>query len=85
MNFCAAANEAGVPAIMCDVTNVLRTGDVVFCEDADLPSIIECKASKRAPDPRFVRQGRTESGAAYQPVNATAFPRPIRSLDQSGI
>jgi hypothetical protein len=58
LDLCAAANEAGVPAILCDATNVLRTGDVVLCRDPDLPDIIECKASQRAPDPRFLRQGR---------------------------
>jgi hypothetical protein len=57
-DLCAAANEAGVPAILCDATNVLRTGDAVLCQDPDLPDIIECKASQRAPDPRFWRQGR---------------------------
>jgi hypothetical protein len=58
VDVCAAANEAGVPAILCDATNVLSTGDVVLCQDPDLPDIIECKASRRAADPRFLRQGR---------------------------
>ena len=49
--------SAELPTMVCDLTNVLRVGDLVICADPDLPKIIECKA----PGPRkrlFERQGR---------------------------
>ena len=57
LDSCALLNENGAPAILCDITNVLKNGDVVVCADPDLPVIFECKASGRPPA-RFERQGR---------------------------
>ena len=57
VNVCESANRAGTPAILCDITNILKIGDVVICENPDAPAIVECKASIRR-NARFDRQGR---------------------------
>jgi hypothetical protein len=46
VNFLAEAAAAKVPAILCDVTNVLRYGDVCLLGASD-PVIIEVKSSER--------------------------------------
>jgi hypothetical protein len=52
-----AVSERGVPAIIADLTNILKNGDLIVCGDPNLPAILECKASK-VRDARFERQGR---------------------------
>jgi len=47
----------GIAALLSDLTNVLRNGDLVVCVDPDSPISIECKLGK-VKDPRFERQGR---------------------------
>jgi hypothetical protein len=57
MQSCQVLNDNGVPALVTDITNVLRNGDIVICVDENAPQIVECKLS--APkDVRFERQGR---------------------------
>ena len=50
-------NQNGVKAIISDLTNVLKTGDIVGCVHPDIPQIFECKASPPKSN-RFERQGR---------------------------
>jgi hypothetical protein len=45
-------NQNGVKAIVCDLTNVLKTGDIVGCVHPDMPQIFECKVSQPK-NPRF--------------------------------
>lgn len=54
---CEVVNSQGVPALLADVTNVLKNGDLVLCVDSDAPQIVECKLSA-VKDIRFERQGR---------------------------
>lgn len=46
-----------MPALLADITNVLRNGDIVICVDENAPQIVECKLAA-AKELRFERQGR---------------------------
>jgi hypothetical protein len=50
-------SEGGVPALLVDVTNILKIGDIVACTDPNAPSLLECKSGSLK-DIRFERQGR---------------------------
>ena len=51
------ATALRIPCILCDLTNVIRFGDVCFAIDAD-PTIVEVKQTKRKLDRRGKRQKR---------------------------
>ncbi len=54
-------SEEGTPGIVCDLTNVLRIGDVVF-GDPEVPSIIELKSSATPDHRKYLgRAGRQRS------------------------
>lgn len=50
-------SERGLPALLVDVTNILKIGDIVACADPNAPSLLECKSGSLK-DIRFERQGR---------------------------
>jgi hypothetical protein len=52
-----AVSDRGLPAVLADLTNVLRNGDLIVCGHPHLPMIFECKLSK-VKEARFQRQGR---------------------------
>jgi hypothetical protein len=54
---CASELAAqGMASLVADLTNVLRNGDLIACDDDDAPTIFECKL--KGVDPKFARQGR---------------------------
>lgn len=44
------------PVLICDITNILRIGDMLVCIDPEVPLIIECKS--KLPKPEYIMQGR---------------------------
>jgi hypothetical protein len=62
----------GIAGVVCDTTNVLRTGDIAVASDGELRAIIECKnrpssATRTARDERQQRRG--ELTSQYLSVN----------------
>lgn len=48
--------SAGIPVLICDITNCLKIGDLVLCLHPERPGLVECKTRLV---PRFIMQGRT--------------------------
>jgi hypothetical protein len=44
------------PVLICDVTNILKIGDLIICLDPEVPMIVECKS--KLPKPQHLMQGR---------------------------
>lgn len=44
------------PVLICDITNVLRIGDLVICVNPEVPIVVECKT--KLPKPEHLMQGR---------------------------
>lgn len=45
------------PVLICDITNILRIGDLIICVNPDCPIIVECK--NKLSKPEHLMQGRT--------------------------
>lgn len=57
MNRSKAIVDQGVPALVADLTNILKVGDLIVCNDPDFPHLIECKLSEMK-EASFEKQGR---------------------------
>ena len=44
------------PVLICDISNVLRIGDLVICVNPEVPIVVECKI--KFPKPQHLMQGR---------------------------